>query len=187
MPLILSHMHSRMHMHTKTTSWVKEWSKIIRLKMINAPFCPSWHLEHICPAGTRTDTVAASGIKPPFALRLLQPPEAAGKGSCPAVRAVLLSSHPSLGETVGVATPEFSTLRERERWYLWCGNRLLFIQRTVSVKPIHRIPWVSSFSSYHRLLFNKWFSNCPPFLNSFCHFFFLFLSDIYYRSLDTEF
>ncbi|KAK9529403.1 hypothetical protein VZT92_013497 [Zoarces viviparus] len=58
--------------------------------MMNAPLGPSWHLEHICPAGTRTDMVHASGIKLPLALS----PEAAGKGSFLAVSTAPASNTP---------------------------------------------------------------------------------------------
>lgn len=64
--------------------------RVIRLKMINAPICPSWHLELICPAGTRTDMLPTSGIKLPFALS----PEAPGKVSFPAASTALTSKNP---------------------------------------------------------------------------------------------
>lgn len=55
----------------------RRWGGVIRLRMINAPFCQPWHLEHICPAGTRAYMLRASGIKLPF----ISSPEAEGKGS----------------------------------------------------------------------------------------------------------
>ena len=55
---------------------VEEMSgRVMELKMINAPFCPSWHLEHICSSGIRTDMASASGTEPPFA-----PPQTPSRG-----------------------------------------------------------------------------------------------------------
>lgn len=51
---------------TRTQSDGERDARIIKLKMIYAPFCPSWHLEHICSSGTRTDMAPASGTEPAF-------------------------------------------------------------------------------------------------------------------------
>lgn len=122
--------HSDLHRSHPLIQVEEMKGKVIRLKMINAPFCPSWHLEHICPSGTRTDMVPASGIKLPFA----PSPETAGKGSISVAGTLPPQNHPQ-GKA---AWAHLGAQHIRLRWYLWCGNGLLFIQRTEDVEMIHR-------------------------------------------------
>lgn len=134
--------------------------RVIRLKMINAPFCPSWHLEHICPAGTRTDMVPASGIKLPFALS----PEAAGKGSFPAASTASSSNPPPRVAQSG-PTSELSTLSRDDIYDVEMACYLFSVQRdcsssdsslSLSLSQICLCPTLLS-SAFNFLLFRSFF------------------------------
>lgn len=139
--------------------------RVIRLKMINAPFCPSWHLEHICPAGTRTDMVPASGIKLPFALS----PEAAGKGSFPAASTASSSNPPPRVAQSG-PTSELSTLSRDDIYDVEMACYLFSVQRDCSssdssLSLSHKSVSVQLFSPLHLISFSSAlsFSACQDF------------------------